>query len=326
MKNFDKLYTSLLTEAKEILSKNFQLGKEKEFSASSFCTRNPEINNFAFTSPKNMFIVMAFVFFTMQRDWPDVSVRFPLFLKWFFEKVLDKNDEIQDITYNSDEPFIVGATVKTRSFGNAHVRLAYIWNNRNTIFKELSDRRENEFDMLFWILDNIDGLGLVKSGFLIQLITGKYGCIDSINAKVLNKILSSTDFDIKKSDIHSKKDNKTKRAIRGYVDAVNHLTSKVLWDDWCDIVAMKIQLANPSKQLQPEWEKDTGLKDNNRQLKLTLPGDKGWEKINPYKVNKSTYNSMLDARDKFKTGYDVGKDHLEVLRNNPYRENTTYQQ
>lgn len=303
MRSFNKLYKELMESLSS--EREYILGQDKKPEESSFCIYRPEINNFAFKSPKNMFIVIAFVIFTIQRDWPDVTVRFPLFLKWFFEKVLDKSGIIQNVRYGPDEEFVKGTKIKTRAFGPEHRRLVYIWNNREQIFRELSELRENEFGLLNWILDNIEGLSLVKSGFLVQLITGKYGCIDSINTRVLNKILKSPNFDYNKA---KKNQPKYKQMLMDYVDAVNELESKTLWNDWCEIVAKKIQFAAPKSEV------------GQKKIKTILPNDKGYEEIQPYIIDKANEKNMEKAKKRFLTGMDVGKDHWDLFGDSPYRE------
>jgi tRNA nucleotidyltransferase/poly(A) polymerase len=284
-----------------IITPDYNIGDDKKKNKDGFCSHNPEINKYAFSSPESMFTVIAFTFFTIQRDWPDVTTRFPLFLQWFFEKAVNKKGKIVNPRYDDSEPFVTGTRLKTRAFSGKegqHEHLINIWDNRKKIFDSLTNVRDNEFAMLDWILRNIGGLSLVKAGFLIQLITGKYGCMDSINMRVLGKLLTVTDFKISKTQLHTKG---TQQKIQQYVSAVNELGSRQLWNDWCSIVARKIQFATTRGELE------------NNKISINLP-DGSEEKIEPYEKDVRNVKDIKNAKKKFKSGFDVSKDHMDLLK------------
>ena len=134
-----------------------------------------------------------------------------------------------------------------------------LWDNKNEIFSNISHMIETEtlpeFEIYKYITNNVKGFALAKAAFATQLIVGKFGCIDSINLRAYETLIKK---DIKKHDKKSAftiaKDTgeiKIKDAsgisLAGYQRFLQSLEdlygdniSKVLWNDWCEIVANKI--------------------------------------------------------------------------------------
>lgn len=76
------------------------LGQKRSSEVSGFCLHNPEINAFAQKNSTNMFIVFAFVFYTVQKEWATVYKTFPDFLKWVFEEAIYKTKKSKPNAWN----------------------------------------------------------------------------------------------------------------------------------------------------------------------------------------------------------------------------------
>ena len=79
---------------------------------------------------------------------------------------------------------------------------------------------------------SVPGLGLVKAGFVLQLVTGSAGCIDSHNLQRFG--LNANAF---KYGSTASPELKRKKAL-AYLDACRNAGGcAALWDGWCDYVA-----------------------------------------------------------------------------------------
>ena len=246
--------------------------EEKE---SGFCEINPQINSFALESPENLIEVIIFVVATQLVRWPDVVAKFPHLMAHLDANdgmfVKDKPPPVEGKEEEKDFPFFA-ELVRGKTQG-----IDRLWKNRNSIYSSLSpvieeynssksaNKEEAAFKLYVKLL-GLPRLGLPKAGFAAQLLIGRYGCIDSINSNILEvpKELISTDSKGKTGfkSIGKRKDKDTgeltgditKGSVelaKKYADYLNNLEklinddiSKILWDNWCDIVAHKIN--NPS--------------------------------------------------------------------------------
>ena len=88
---------------------------------------------------------------------------------------------------------------------------------------------EDPFKLLTKYSSSIHGLGYAKAGFLVQLVTGKIGCLDSKNIERFN--LNPNIFKIDKDRMT--KNLKLKKAKK-YIELCDDLGgSEYLWDSWC---------------------------------------------------------------------------------------------
>ena len=79
---------------------------------------------------------------------------------------------------------------------------------------------------------SVPGLGLVKAGFVLQLVTGSAGCIDSHNLERFGLNANAFKYGSNASDAL-----KRKKAL-AYLDACwNAGGCESLWNGWCDHVA-----------------------------------------------------------------------------------------
>lgn len=82
----------------------------------------------------------------------------------------------------------------------------------------------------------VPGLGMVKAGFVMQMMFGRVGCMDVHNTRRFYKV------DIKDVQISAgvRKDSTKFKKIIGYVQLCkgNRSTSR-LWDSWCEQLVYK---------------------------------------------------------------------------------------
>jgi len=261
MRRFNKLYKELM----EVWSPEYKIQIPKKDKDSGFCEYNPKINKFSFESPDKMFIVVAFVMFTMQTSWYNVVEQFPEFIKWFFENALKNKKIVSNINPPGTGHMIMSPK---KSVGGPSDKLSYVfeaWTNRKKIYDKLGEYRNDPVEMYIWILENIKGLGMPKAGFLVQLITGRLGCVDSINSKIYGT-------EIKTGVSGNLRSTGNMEKIINYITFSDPI-SKILWDDWCEIVARKTDFNLPdpgSKGKQkPENMNITTIDKNDNRVKQT---------------------------------------------------------
>jgi hypothetical protein len=312
------------------------LGSKRDPKVSGFCLHNPQINKFAQENSTQMFMVLAFVLYTIQKEWQIVRQTFPDFLKWVFEEAIPKDNWDYRGQSFSKYAHILGMHKIHSPNEAAHMRK--LWEQKNTIYSTVmsllsgkvstSLTDSSEFEIFKYLMQNVSGLGPVKAAFASQLIIGKFGCIYSVNTRAYFDMIKK---DIKKKDKKSgfklvdrkDKDGKLIRVkgkkvqdieakdsligLKGYVEFLDSLQelygddiSKILWDDWCQIVGEKVVKAGS--------DHDITLKVNNQEFT-----------INPY-VPKSNLRTLLNKEkehlglvDPTAIGTGVSLGHLSAI-------------
>jgi hypothetical protein len=312
------------------------LGSKRDPKVSGFCLHNPQINKFAQENSTQMFMVLAFVLYTIQKEWQIVRQTFPDFLKWVFEEAIPKDNWDYRGQSFSKYAHILGMHKIHSPNEAAHMRK--LWEQKNTIYSTVTSllskkistslTDSSEFEIFKYLMENVSGLGAVKAAFASQLIIGKFGCIDSVNTRAYFDMIKK---DIKKKDKKSgfklvdrkDKDGKLIRVkgkkvqdietkdslvgLKGYVEFLDSLQqlygddiSKILWDDWCQIVGEKVVKAGS--------DHDITLKVNNQEFT-----------INPY-VPKSNLRTLLNKEkehlglvDPTAIGTGVSLGHLSAI-------------
>jgi len=316
----------LFAEESPLLAPNqadmINLGKKRDSHLSGFCSHNPQINTFAKENSTHMFIVFAFVLYTIQKEWQIVHHTFADFIKWVFEEAVPTGDWNYANTSFNQYANLLGASRK-KSPSRA-VYLEQLWGKRNTTYANIMSMMKDsshtslsdssDYRIFKYIIENINGLGIIKSAFACQLIIGKFGCLDSVNVRAYSGMIQN---DIRekgrKSGFSMNKDNvinvKTSDVgLSGYVNFLNALeelyqdnVSKILWDDWCQIVSQKIVKAGKGK--------------------ITLNVNNQIFNINPY-APKRNLADLLDREKNFLgsvdpevTGSGVSLGHLSAIKN-----------
>jgi hypothetical protein len=122
-------------------------------------------------------------------------------------------------------------------WGKKAAGLEYVVQNNHKLWTELGYLREkstNDLDVItevIFILMKIPNIGLVKAGFIAQMLGFNVACLDSHNLKRLGK-------DISFVTIGSKLKKWTKyRKIKAYVEFCQVKGSEYWWNSWCEYVA-----------------------------------------------------------------------------------------
>jgi hypothetical protein len=298
--------------------------KSYEKEESGFCEVNPQINSFALESPENLIEVIIFVVATQLVRWPDVVAKFPHLMTHLvandgmFNKNKQKSEEGKE---EKDFP-LFGEIVRGKTKG-----IDDLWKSRHGIYSSLSPliedynnsksaNKEAAAFKLYVRLLGLPRLGLPKAGFAAQLLIGRYGCIDSINSNILEipKELISVDSEGNSGfkSIGKQKDKDTGQLTgditkgsvelaKKYADYLNTLEklinddiSKILWDNWCDIVAHKIN--NPSTKF------DVNLQSGLRGGTVESDYRKNYAKDSGSALYVSRFQGNI-------TGRDVSKQH-----------------
>lgn len=243
---------------------------------SGFCRYNAKINEYAADSPENLAEVLIFCVASQLVDWPNIYTRFPFLINWIYAHDGMYPKDVKMIGDKMEGGFPV--EFSPIALGEKAKSINALWKNRDNVFSILSpfirkykNMKEGEakeqaaFELYLKILD-IRHLKLAKAGFAVQLLIGRYGCIDSINTKLLKVPMPTTLVTTDKEGKPSFRDYTKKyvddsafgvsaegskeRLARLYADYLLEIgnlakdnESKVLWDKWCDIVAAKINFA-----------------------------------------------------------------------------------
>lgn len=303
-----KKYKDLLEEVLDPTGKpisSMSIGKIRKPEESGFCEHNPEVRKFAQRNPVQMFIVLSFVFFTMQKEWYAVVNYFESFIKWLFEKAIPKDDwsyanepftrfpnllgagkkeEIKEIKKKTgDTQYSVGKEIIkpeelkfVRLYGEGEARyIAKIWKNKERIYDYIMSNLEYPEKIFIFLTEEIQGLGGVKAAFCTQLILGKFGCIDSINQRVYSNLIKTKYSNVFTPEGSVKPSVKAKEGYLGFLkdleDMFQQDISQTLWDDWCEIVDLKILNANESGE--------------NKKVTINLKNGETVE-ISPYKIKR----------------------------------------
>ena len=192
MNIFETYYKEILTEGQVPQQATFDLATTQEANKAisqvihlkqlskeegGFCTWQPKIKDFALKTPENMATALLFPIATQMQNWGDVS-------RHFVDLMTHLRAE-GNLQYASK----IKGNIKWK--GLAYVGregMEYIWKNRNKIYSKIKPLIQSDdiFELYKYCASVIPDLGLVKAAFAVQLLTGKLGCIDSVNARFLN--------------------------------------------------------------------------------------------------------------------------------------------
>lgn len=220
---------------------------------SSFCEFVPQIKKFASESPENMFYVLGLVVGTVGSSWPKFRNLYPVYAAY----VKATNASEKEIE------FIVGLDGKKEPvaswfYKGAANYIRALWKNKEFLYKKIYGEKliDDEFELYKFLNRFFQGAGTVKAGFSVQLLSGKIGCIDNINADVYGFPISITDPSGKQVDSAKfKTQNKIKtdiltpageQILKDYINFIKAIgaftetdASQRLWDDWVQLAAAK---------------------------------------------------------------------------------------
>jgi hypothetical protein len=306
------------------------MGKILKPNESGFCLHNPRINQYAQANSTQMFIVFAFVFFTIQKEWQNVVSVFPEFIEWLFEEAIPSGNyeyahkpfaKVGGMYGSSKKDETVMQTTKdkkplySRLFKKEEARyLAKLWERKNEIYDYVMSTIDNPGNVYRYIIKNISGLGVVKAAFCTQLMLGQFGCIDSINTKIYKDLISKHPDAFKYNpETKDYSPNGSLKGIQAYLDFLDVLEqmyqqkiSKVLWDDWCEVVDRKVIVANG--------------KGGKQKITINFPDNQPSVTIDPYKIKSHTAHYMKDLENEIKSsneprGHVVSQGHADAVTN-----------
>jgi hypothetical protein len=271
----------------------------------NFCLYQPQIQKFSFQSPENMAATLIFVIASQRQAWPNITRYFPMLMGHLRQqgklKPYPDSAEWKSIVY------VGGDSINS------------IWQNRSKIYKDIASM--NDPVEIYKYLLTVGGMGLPKAGFATQLILGKFGCIDSINAnlfgipRALMAVGSETNkpgframsaFKDKVTGRLSGKGHEYAEMYLSFIETLKRNSSssiaQQLWDDWCDIVSRKIWHAGPgSPSVQVVTPKGS----------VEIPAYKGYPAVNAAKTKLADPESpgVLSKT----AGSTIGQQHWSTL-------------
>jgi hypothetical protein len=108
------------------------------------------------------------------------------------------------------------------------------WNFCEQVFENATLSNQQQAACMIEHLAELPGLGVVKAGFVVQLIYGLAGCLDSHNLARYN--IKPTTF----SNYKQRSPSARRKLCERYVKTVYDLGGpEELWDTWCGYIATK---------------------------------------------------------------------------------------
>lgn len=182
-----------------------------------FATHQPIIGAYGRDNPDNMAEVLTFVLCTIQQGLHTV----PMAMK-----------DIRKVGIQSR--FLWG--FKNSAYAEMQKNKALIYEHSMNLYYGHANPAHAERELLYFF-SHIEGMGLAKGGFAVQLLFGLSGCLDSHNITRLG--YDPRQF--KASSYKSVKDARKKaQYLDVYIDLCNIAGGTAqLWDDWCNYVYTK---------------------------------------------------------------------------------------
>ena len=166
-----------------------------------------QTSDYALTSPEHLVDTALMVVLSIRQYWSNIG------------------KQLQDVRENgSDSRFL---------FSHKKDCFLYLQENKQRLFDEtLKNINDKEALLTLWL--DVPSLGMVKAGFVVQLVTGHIGCLDSHNLALYDIPLNVVSFNKK-----LKPSTKAKK-IKAYIAACETLGGSLsLWGTWCELVADK---------------------------------------------------------------------------------------
>ena len=182
-----------------------------------YLKHNKYVRKFGQTSPKNLEKVIAFVFASIRVQ----TFLLPKYMKEWRKKGL-KSSWI---------------------WGNKRTGLHYVRKHRDDLHKRamaiIKAKKKNMAEDLIMLFLEVPGLGIPKSAFVVQLLTGSTGCLDVHN---IRKYLPDIDASKGTPSILQTSGNTLpvkRRKVKEYQEIVaNTGGSMVWWINWCNHIGV----------------------------------------------------------------------------------------
>lgn len=172
------------------------------------------IQDYAQESSDNLADVIIMVVLSIQQPWKNIGL------------------QMADVKLNGRaSKFLWGN--KGRTYGYIMKRKSFIFNQFLAVVNSNKSDSDKAYSLMNIFL-RIDGLGMVKAGFVCQLSAGLVGCIDLHNIRLygIDEKILKLPKSLKSQDIKDEKINK-------YISICHNIGTENLWDTWCNSLATK---------------------------------------------------------------------------------------
>ena len=172
------------------------------------------IQDYAKESSDNLADVITMVVLSIQQPWKDVG------------------KQMADVKLNGkDSKYLWGN--KRRTYDYITKRKGFIYNQFLAVINSSKPNDAKAYSLMNIFL-RIDGLGMVKAGFVCQLSAGLVGCIDLHNIRLygIDEKILKLPKSLKSKKIKDEKINK-------YISICHNIGTENLWDTWCNFLATK---------------------------------------------------------------------------------------
>ena len=172
------------------------------------------IQDYAKESSDNLADVITMVVLSIQQPWSAVG------------------KQMADVKLNGrNSKFLWGN--KGRTYDYITRRKGFIFNQFLAVINSNKSDAEKAYSLMNIFL-RIDGLGMVKAGFVCQLTAGLVGCIDLHNIRLygIDEKVLKLPKSLKSKHIKDEKINK-------YISICHNIGTENLWDTWCNFLATK---------------------------------------------------------------------------------------
>jgi hypothetical protein len=172
------------------------------------------IQDYAKQSSDNLVNVITMVVLSIQQPWLSVG------------------DQMADVKQNGlDSKFLWGN--KRKAYTYITKRKDFIHNQYLAVINSNKSDDDKAYSLMNIFL-RVEGLGMVKAGFVCQLSAGLVGCIDLHNIRL---------YGIDEKVLKLPKSLKTKKLrddrINKYISICHNIGTENLWDTWCDYLSTK---------------------------------------------------------------------------------------
>ena len=172
------------------------------------------IQDYAKQSSNNLVDVITMVVLSIQQPWLSVG------------------DQMADVKQNGlDSKFLWGN--KRKAYTYITKRKDFIYNQYLAVINSNKSDDDKAYSLMNIFL-RVEGLGMVKAGFVCQLSAGLVGCIDLHNIRL---------YGIDEKVLKLPKSLKTKELrddrINKYISICHNIGTENLWDTWCDYLSTK---------------------------------------------------------------------------------------
>lgn len=172
------------------------------------------IQDYAKESSDNLADVITMVVLSIQQPWSAVG------------------KQMADVKLNGrNSKFLWGN--KGRTYDYITKRKGFIFNQFLAVINSNKSDADKAYSLMNIFL-RIDGLGMVKAGFVCQLTAGLVGCIDLHNIRLygIDEKVLKLPKSLKSKHIRDEKINK-------YISICHNIGTENLWDTWCNFLATK---------------------------------------------------------------------------------------